>query len=204
MHRSAYIRKMKKWRCNMNKLEMNLKNLIVSFWNYYKEHDIEIYNEFSLQHELGIYLRNELPDYKVQFERNISYFYSNTKTIKKEIDIVIFSKDLKDKYSIELKFPRNGQYPEQMFSFIKDIKFMEELKEIGFNKTFVMTVVDDHNFYSGKSNKGDIYNYFRGNETIHGTIYKPTGSKKENIEIKGSYNINWDDVDDYKYYIIEI
>ena len=36
--------------------------------------ETEIYNEFSLQHELGIYLRNVLPGYKVQFERNVKFF----------------------------------------------------------------------------------------------------------------------------------
>ncbi len=182
---------------------LNLKKLIESFWKYYKENSIEIYNEFSLQHELGIFLRNKLPNYKVQFERNINYFYNHENTIKKEMDIVIFSQDYKEKYAIELKYPKNGQYPEQMFSFIKDIKFMEQLKELGFNRTYVMTVVDDHNFYSGQY--GDnIYKFFRGNETIHGIISKPTGSKDEKIEINGEYIIYWSGIDNYKYYLVEI
>ncbi len=38
-----------------------------------KAKEENIYNEFSLQHELGIYLRRALPgNYKVQFERNIA------------------------------------------------------------------------------------------------------------------------------------
>ena len=86
--------------------DIKLKNLIESFWAYYKENNIEIYNEFALQHKLGIYLRYKLPNYKVQFERNIGYFYKSSKTVKKEIDIVIFSKDLKEKYAIELKRPK--------------------------------------------------------------------------------------------------
>ena len=36
-----------------------------------KKRKIEVYNEFSLQHELGIYLRNALPNYKVEFERYV-------------------------------------------------------------------------------------------------------------------------------------
>lgn len=183
---------------------LKLKNIIESFWIYYKENNIEIYNEFSLQHELGIYLRNELPNYKVQFERNIGYFYQNSKTVKKEIDIAIFSKDFNEKYAIELKCPKNGQYPEEMYSFIKDIKFMEEVKELGFNDTFVMTLVEDHIFYSGKYAKSDIYSYFRGNEIIHGDIIKPTGSKFEKLEIKGSYKIEWKNIDNYKYYIVDM
>ncbi|MBR3425033.1 MAG: hypothetical protein IKG79_03185, partial [Neisseriaceae bacterium] len=66
--------------------------------------------------------------------------------------------DEKEKYAIELKFPRNGQHPEQMYSFVKDIKFMEELqdkenlKELCFINTYVLTLVDDKLFYS-KPNK---------------------------------------------------
>ena len=90
-----------------------------------------------------------------------------------------------------------------MFSFVKDIKFMEQLKELGFNQTYVMTVVDDHNFYSGKY-EDNIYKFFRGNETIHGIISKPTGSKDEIININGEYKIYWTSIDNYMYYLIEI
>lgn len=37
--------------------------------------------------------------------------------------------DIDEIYAIELKYPKNGQYPEQMYSFIKDIKFMQQVKE---------------------------------------------------------------------------
>ena len=84
-----------------------------------------IYNEFSLQHERGKFLREKLKGYKVQFERNTKYF-GITGTTKHEIDVVVYNDT--EKYAIELKYPLNGQYPEQMFSFVKDIKFMEELK----------------------------------------------------------------------------
>lgn len=114
---------------------LNLSPYIIDFFNYAKTNEIDLYNEFSLQHELGIYLRNVLSEYKVQFERNISFFTTDNNTIKKEIDISIFSEDKDEKYAIELKFPNNGQHPEQMYSFVKDVKFMEEVKERGFTKT---------------------------------------------------------------------
>lgn len=107
---------------------------MTDFMRFIISDNVEVYNEFSLQHELGIYLRNKLPDYKVQFERNAKYFDIHD-TIKHEIDIVVFND--REKYAIELKYPLNGQYPEQMYSFIKDIKFMEELKKAGFDSTFV-------------------------------------------------------------------
>lgn len=106
---------------------LKLKLIVDDFFKYAEENDVEIYNEFSLQHELGIYLRSVLPNYKVQFERNISYFTTDNKTVKKEIDISIFDHNMNEKYAIELKYPLNGQHPEQMYAFTKDIKFMEEL-----------------------------------------------------------------------------
>ena len=100
---------------------IDLKELIEQFFDVVESSGIEIYNEFSLQYELGIFLRNKLPGYKIQFERNVSFFTNDTDTIKKEIDISIFNEDKTEMYAIELKHPLNGQHPEQMYSFVKDI-----------------------------------------------------------------------------------
>ena len=120
-----------------------IKKLLYEFMSMIEDNQIEIYNEFSLQHELGIFLREQLPNYKVQFERNTKYFGIKG-TIKHEIDIVAYND--KEKYAVELKYPVNGQYPEQMYSFIKDILFMEQLKDDGFDATYSLTVVNDKNF----------------------------------------------------------
>lgn len=121
----------------MNKAN-DIKKLIEIFFNLLKlnpEINEFVYNEFSLQHELGVFLRQQLGhQYKIQFERNVRYFYADANTIKKEIDIVIVND--KEKYAIELKCPRNGQYPETMFSCIKDIRFMEQVQSLGFTATF--------------------------------------------------------------------
>jgi hypothetical protein len=152
---------------------------------------VEIYNEFSLQHELGIFLRSRWPEYRTQFERNVSYFGATKKAFtKRELDIAIFSPDLKTlRYAIELKFPRSGQHPEQMFSFCKDIAFAEELNAAGFNQTAFVAVADDRLFYQGGSD--GIYAYFRGQKPLTGTICKPTGAKDDSVTIKGSYTIRW-------------
>ena len=165
-----------------------------------KEGKIEVYNEFSLQHELGIYLRNALPNYKVEFERNVKFFQI-TNTIKKEIDIVIYNDN--EKYAVELKLPLNGQYPEQMYSFIKDIRFMEELKQNGFDNTYCLTLVDDKNFYDGKK-IDSIYSFFRASKTISGTIKKPTGKEIQSITLSNEYKISWEPCNDMRYYILEL
>ena len=169
--------------------------------NMVETNQIEIYNEFSLQHELGIFLRNNLCDYKVQFERNTKFF-GITGTVKHEIDIVIYN-DL-EKYAIELKYPLNGQHPEQMYSFAKDICFMEQLKKYNFTSTYCLTVVNDSKFYSGLKTDG-IYSYFRNGNILTGTITKPTGKKDESIFLNNHYHIKWEGIGPkLKYYVVDI
>lgn len=166
--------------------------LIENFFEYLKEETLEIYNEFSFQHELGIYLRklDKNKEYKIEFERNIKTVltpkvfenllkkYENDviegKT-KREIDIYIENKSTKEQYAIELKFPKNGAYPEQMLKFLSDMKFMQILKNVGFTKTYCVTIVGLNNkdieetnkkynpklFYEGKPKEGHIFRYFR-------------------------------------------
>ena len=107
-------------------------------------------------------------------------------------------------FAIELKYPQNGQYPEQMFSFVKDIAFMEQLKNNGFKNCYSLTMVNDKNFYSGKKTDG-IYNYFRNGAVLNGEICKPTGNIMESVILKGCYNIIWENKsDNMKYYIVDI
>ena len=78
-----------------------IKKLLYEFMARVEREEIEVYNEFSLQHELGIFLREQLPGYKVQFERNTKFF-GISGTIKHEIDVVVFN-DVK-RYAVELKY----------------------------------------------------------------------------------------------------
>lgn len=179
---------------------MNIRELIEDFMTLVGAGEVEVYNEFSLQHELGIFLRENLIGYKVQYERNTKFFGIQGRA-KHEIDIVIYNNS--ERYAIELKYPRNGQYPEQMFSFVKDIKFMEELKEAGFNATYCLTLVEDKNFYSGQKKDG-IYAFFRTDESVRGLICKPTGKKDQQITVNGNYDIYWNSCGNMKYYLIEL
>ena len=178
-----------------------IKRLLYEFMTIVENEQVDIYNEFSLQHELGIYLREKLPGYKVQFERN-TRFFGISETLKHEIDIVIYN-DI-EKYAVELKYPVNGQYPEQMYSFVKDIIFMEQLANKGFNATYCLTLVKDPKFYSGQKMDG-IYAFFRGNKLLCGKIKKPTGNSEEIIEVSRTYSVNWEgNRKQFKYYIVDI
>lgn len=152
---------------------------------------IEVYNEFSLQHELGLFLRNHLDGCKVEFERNVSHFgLAKSDFAKKEIDIAITSAGSGERLcAIELKYPHNGQVPETMFSFCRDIAFLEQLVRAGFQSAYFLALADHPQFYSG--NSSGIYGHFRGGVPITGTITKPTGSKDKQLHVSGSYAATW-------------
>jgi len=137
-------------------------------------------------------LRGHIPGRKIQFERNVAYFGLNRNDfVKKEIDICVFGESSRD-CAIELKYPRNGQYPETMYSFCKDIQFLEQLVASGFGAAHFIAVADDKNFYSGNTN--GIYGLFRGGQPITGEIEKPTGKKDTCVHIDGRYYAHWREV----------
>ena len=112
--------------------------------------------------------------------------------------------------AIELKFPRNGQYPEQMFSFVKDLVFLEQLKAAGFGQAALVIFADDPLFYEGPTS--GIYDYFRARkgtlvaeQKLCGQITKPTGSRDEELLLHGEYLVTWKPVrDKLRYAVIEV
>ena len=168
---------------------------------------IEIYNEPSIQYELAIYLRGHLGNkYKIQLERNINYFNLYKENyLKKEMDIVIFTSDKKEKHCVELKFPTQGQYPEQMFKVCKDVKFLEQLIKSGFNECYFIMFANDPLFYRSKEGDNGIYKMFRSEKLIKGDVRKPTGKEDESVHIDGEYRIEWQPLKgDLKCFTIEV
>lgn len=197
---------------------MNIKKHIEMFVRTKINND-NIYNEFSLQHELGFYLREELKSFKVEFERNVKFFSDNQdenflkKFVKKEMDIVAYKENTKnlETYAIELKYPTNGAYPRRMFQFVEDIKFMEQVKdELGFTKTYCLTLISDSQKgipfrYCSRKNEGEIYHYFRNNKEIHGKITNPLNISEVH-DIKRKFSIEWQRINhtNFWYYLLEI
>lgn len=181
-----------------------------------------IYNEFSLQFELGYFLRKN--GYNVFFEKNVKdYGFNKAGTYKSEIDLVAEKDD--KRYAIELKYPKNGQYPEEMYQFIRDIAFAQQLvrnsangKRV-FEKTYCLTLVDDEKFYSAMSTKsrkllsGSIYAHFRHSQNKvpytlkQGTYNKPTGKASATVSCTTLQDVSytWNKVNgtNFWYYIIE-
>ena len=156
------------------------------------DYNCNIYNEFSLQHELGIFLRKNLIGYwKIFFEKNI---YNDKKLeyankcpwVKKEIDLIAIKyknslfNNIEAKYAIELKFAKgkNARTPENMFDFIRDIRFTEQVKEYrNFTKCFVLIIVDAEKYYY---NKNQYYN--KKTNWIY-KIFRREKNDKEEISI---------------------
>lgn len=193
--------------------------------------DEDFDNEFGMQFELGVRLRNALVQngfagqgYKVYFEKNIKNIcrinkWNYSDTLKKEIDLLIAktsSEQLEELYAIELKFPRNGQYPEQMYEFVKDLAFIAQLKgQYNFTAGWSIVLVDDNKFCKTTNRKttNAIYTYFRedtnvGNnlKKIQGKIQKPTGKYKYqvppliNIPVGYGQTVQWESINQKLYY----
>jgi hypothetical protein len=185
---------------------MDLLPLIQGFTEQMSSNTIEVYNEASVQCELVNFLKRKLPgDFKVQLERNIDLFgLDKDAFLKKEMDIVVSGMNGVEKHCIELKFPTNGQYPEQMFSACKDVKFLEQLVSAGFSECFFVMFADDPLFYMDKGDSG-IYLSFRKEKSIRGSVQKPTGSKDEILCFKGTYVIQWKKViGDLEYFAVKV
>ncbi len=134
---------------------------------------IEIYNEASVQFELAILLRAELePGHTVHLERHVDALVDGDTTAfeKKEADIIVCDPD-GTKHCIEIKFPRNGQHPRQMYNACEDIRFLKRLvMEGGFGTSHFLMIADDPLFWGGGYATAPIYGHFRKGVPITGGV----------------------------------
>jgi hypothetical protein len=198
------------------------KQVLVDMLNIIEFDDYYLEATFQFRLMIELVRSNSVSDYKyIQPERNIKRYklqkeeFEKKGIKKKEIDIVIEDKLGNPTVALELKMPMKGQgqTPEQMFKFVEDIQFLEELKDTGkFDQCFFIAVTNNKKFWEWKSPKTPrrgIYKYFRSPSPTPLTrkICKPTGKGKgvEAHELKGSYDIKWEKIDeDFRYCILEI
>jgi hypothetical protein len=165
------------------------------------------YLEATFQFKLLMQLAKIFDEDIIFPERNIEYYGLTSKDFsKKEVDIIIEQKNNLN-IAFELKMPMNGQVPEQMFKFIEDIKFLEELKSTGiFSNCYLIAVTNDSNFWQGNMDSG-IYSFFRNGNVLKGKVFKPTGAGKNTVfhQIKGEYKIKWKtQKNNFRYFVIEV
>ena len=182
------------------------EHLIDEFVSHITKGKTEIYNEASVQYELAIFLREKLPNYKIQLERNVKFFNLEKKNfVKKEIDIVLFNHSQTRKFAIEIKFPTSIDYPNQMFHFCQDIKFLEQLKDSGFTDNFFLALTPQSNFWSESGKEGTIYEKFRKEKELYGEIQNNIGDSTEKVHLNGRHKINWLSVNDtVRFFVVRV
>ena len=151
--------------------------------------DCYIYNEFSFQHELGIYLREKYQGkYIIKFEKK-----TKANSCKSEIDIYITDLKGNGVYAIELKFLKNSEIPDRMFGCLEDMKFMYDVltQEEKMKKTFCVVIAKTPCFY-----EGDIPKTIR-KELID--AYRELEKKEENEQLK-KFLKNYDNYYNVYYY----
>ena len=182
--------------------DIYFEHILEDFVSQIAKGKTEIYNEASIQYELAIFLREVIPNYKIQLERNVSYFELNKKHfLKREIDIVLFNTTKTRKFAIEIKYPLS-EVPIQMYKFCEDIKFLEQLKESGFTDNFFLAITPQSNFWGDRGKTGTIYEKFRKEKELYGTIKNQIGDSKDEVTLKGRHKINWLTINDSTRYFV--
>ena len=169
-----------------------------SFFEKYKREDIiELYNEASVYFRLGNHLENLFNvDYKVQFLRKPQYFGIESKLVKSFIDIAVFGDEMDTLHAVEVIYIKDEPQVEKMFEICTGLRFMEQIVEHGWQACYVLLVAD----IPKRENNQDHY-LFRGETIIEGMMQKPKETQTV-LELKGSYTIDWIEVDDDIHYAV--
>lgn len=179
---------------------------IHNFFDKYKVDDVDFYGEAELQMNLGWHFMKYLPRYRIEAERPISAYGINEKFNKKEIDLVLIDTETDDKYVIELKchFDRQRAYNKRIHFTLKDIEFLENLKDSNaFKKVISVCFTNSHYYYEIPDGSNAQYNDFRRYHRINKGSYPYVNEC--DVNIKKDYKINWIKLKDkMRYYVLEV
>ena len=188
---------------------------------------LENFNEKSLQHNLGQYIKERLgKDYCIQYERNIEYFkrIPGVKCLsKKEVDITILDRNdlLHNKrnamplYVIEIKYlkaysqnfsERTAYSPQSLYECLYDIQFIEDCKIRGIDGISLILCDDDkiHSANIGKVRKyKTIASIFRSGGHIDSEIAEQineddNNNKYKKIRVFNKYLLKWNPILSYQ------
>ncbi|WP_316787083.1 hypothetical protein [Pedobacter frigiditerrae] len=190
-----------------------MEQVIIDFFKNLEAKQTELYSEAGLQHELAIYLRINHPEFTVKLEYPTTWIYPNSKLIKKEMDIYIQRGE--DKYLIELKMLKsNSGTPNQLYKTIEDVKFGEQLVELGFTNSYCILISNNPSVWQAKTAKGMIYKMFNGDRINISSIADLTElqsflQSNNCIQLSKTYSAGWNKLIDYnnvnwQYYILSI
>lgn len=187
---------------------------INNFFLAIKEHPIELYSEFGLQHELALFLRTNYSDLSVKLEYPVTKLFNPMrKFVKREMDIFVETQDGK-RFTVELKMPKDDcGAPIAMYQAIRDVKFLEQLREINFNGCYSILITERQAFWQAPRAKAGIYHFFNGDQVNITTVeldHLPNFlHRKGPITLVRNYQGQWQDLTDsndnkWKYYVLDI
>lgn len=79
----------------------------------------------------------------------------------------------------------------------------EELIEVGFRGGLFAIHVEDALFY-GRGSADGIYAYFRSGKPLTGIVSKPTGQSTSAVNLRGSYDVRWQECGQHARYWIQL
>lgn len=165
-----------------------MQSLISSFFVKAPDSCGPIYNERSLQLELGYYFRSNHA--QVEFERpfNVTPLKGSTCRQKTNLDLLIGRSGRTT--AIELKVPLNGRHPETLYDFCNDIAFVEGIVRGGLaDEGLCILMTNDRVFWNDSGRGSEIHHLFRRKGSLlTGAVKKPTGSADTTIVVSGLYS----------------
>ena len=176
----------------------NFPHHLKTFFEMYKGQDIiELYNEPSVYFRLGNHLENLFNvDYKIHYSRKPQFFGIEESLVKSSIDLAIFSDDMDVLHAIEVVYIKDEPQVEKMFEICTGLRFMEQMVEQGWHECYVLLVAD-----IPKQKNNQNHYLFRGETIIEGMMQKPKETQTV-LELKGSYTVDWIEVDDHIHYAV--
>ncbi len=211
-------------------MNVNIKQLVIEYLESLNKDTLllESFNEKSLQHNIGEYLKERLGDnYIVQYERNINYFKSLkniSKHLKSEIDLVVLEKNSpkniheqkKPIFIIELKFikafdqslqKKTASPTKTLYECLCDIEFVEQCKDVGIEAMSLILcdydiVHSNVSFDKGRKPKYEsLWKSFREGLTLTShqiELINKEGNKNISITSKSRPSLSWTDLFEYE------
>ena len=176
---------------------------INSFFCLVENGHLDVTNQKKLQFELSKFLTDNLPGYQIYCSSFHRSFFDVKNLAKHRIDIVLKNKINNELIAINLNVLNKGTMNDELFKCVQNIKYMEQLNDIGFNKAYCLCLSLNLDYCVG--NRKDICKYFQKSKIIHGKIYRDKNIDDRYFEIKKRYKIKWiENNNDTYFYLLEL
>ncbi|HRY98151.1 MAG TPA: hypothetical protein P5550_03750 [Bacteroidales bacterium] len=210
---------------------MDLLQHLHSFFEYLSSNEIDLYNEPGLQHELAIYLRENLHPDEIRLEYpkdlilslpegNPTSEHILARICKEAADI--FLRIGAERYVIELKLPRrsNDGIPKQKVKAVQDAAFLQQLFDYQTSEKpiaacfAIFLSADDRFWRQYPTSASVVHQYFSSKwvrfEPLNQSVAQRFGNdhKLAEVPITRMYRTPWKDIcirgEKFRYYIIHI